>query len=260
LNKKVFRGLLGVTVFLVASATAFARTEQNSFLNRPSNNLPELLNQIKSDDKVSSRYMRHFGMTKGQVLDMVSKLKLDRLPSDGTFLVYNVPKWEEVRARALVFKKGTLVWADASGRPVLKASCGNPMVRGTDLGQTAAVPALKLDAVSNVRDLTPLTPPETTFMDYEADLLQPGTLQVNAADFPPALPGIPALPGLGFPMQIFPIIGVLGILGGGGGSNGGPPTVPEPCSMLALGLGIAALAAHRRPKGLSRRGLREDED
>ena len=233
--------VLALASCLALTATSFARTDQNSFLNRPANTLPELVKQIQTDSQVSNRFMRHFGMTKDQVVDMVSDFKLGRLPSDGVYLVYNVPSWEEVRARAIMMKKGTLVWTDQSGSPMLKVSCGNPMARGTDVGLAVATPAVKLAPAANVRDLVAMQLPETTFVDAVSSPLAPGNVVVNAAEMMPAAPILPQVGGTPFPF-ILPV-GVGLLLGL---NRGDTPPVPEPCTMVVLGLSATAMVVRRK--------------
>lgn len=239
------RRILGVCGFIaVLAALSQARTEGNSFLNKPASTPSDLVRQVETDPEVRGRYMRHFGMTKTEVVDMLSKLRLGRLATDGVFTVYNVPKWEEVRSKALLFKKGTLVWYDNDGRPVLKASCGNPMVRGTDIGQALVSTGVKIEPVTEPRALTPIYP-ETEFIKVETTAIAPAPLEARAAEVLPVNPAVQLVsPVSGFSAGIIPVVGGLLLLGGGGGTT----TIPEPTSMIACGLGIAAMVARRRAK------------
>lgn len=241
---KLWCRTVGACLFVSASLAVFADTEPNSFINRPANTLPELLNQVRTDKQVASRYMRHFGMTKEEVVDYFSKLKLGRLPADGVYLVYNVPDWEEVRARALQYRKGTLVWQDQDNRPILKASCGNPMVRGTDIGLAAATPGVKMAPSIEVRDLVAIQSPETAFIEQPPTLLAPGQVEANAAEMLPVNPPVPVTNRMSGVPFILPV--VAGLLVGLG--KGETPPVPEPTTMVVLGGGLAVFVAKRRKK------------
>lgn len=232
---------LAVAIIAVA---ANARTDQNSFLNRPANTLRELINQIKTDNQVSSRFMRHFGMSKDEVIGMVSNFKLGRLPSDGVYVVYNVPSWEEVRARALMMKKGTLVWTDQGGTPMLKASCGNPMARGTDIGLAVATPGVKVVPNTELRDLVVLHTPETSFIDETVSLASPSPVEMHAADVLPTTPQLPAAAPAALSGLIIPITAglLLGI------NHGDTNPVPEPCTIIVTGISVAGIIARRRLK------------
>lgn len=240
--KKVNRKLVGFIVFALAATAAQARTDQNSFLNKPANSLPALLDQIKTDKQVGSRFMRHYGMEKGELLDMVSKFKLGRLPSDGVYVVYNVPTWEEVRARALMMKKGTLVWTDQDGTPMLKASCGNPMTRGTDIGLAVASPGVTLAPTAELRDLVVMSVPDTAFIDEAPSLAAPTPVDVSALDIVPVAPVIPPIATTGISGLIIPITAGLLL----GLNRGDTPPIPEPCTLVIVGGAVASLVARRR--------------
>jgi len=240
----VLRRFASVLAFVAVASMALARTDQNSFLNRPANTLPELLSQVKSDPQVASRFMRHFGMSKDEILQMFSKLKLGRIPADGVYLVYNVPNWEEVRARALMFRKGTLVWQDEQGNPVLKTKCANPMVRGTDIGVASAVVGVDANPHLEVRDLVAVKQPETAFIETPPGMLEPMPTQVNALEVMPVPPTVPTVGRVPAPPLILPVMAGLLL----GLNKGDSPPVPEPSSMIILGGAAMAFIAKRRAK------------
>ncbi|MBL8065053.1 MAG: PEP-CTERM sorting domain-containing protein [Chthonomonadaceae bacterium] len=242
---KFIKNLAFVAALLSASAMSMARTDHNSFINRPAGSLSELMKQVQNEKSVSSRYERHFGMTKAEVLEMFSHLRLGRLPADGVYIVYNVPTSEEVRSRALMFKKGTLVWVDEDGKPVLKASCGNPMVRGTDIGTALVQSGVKIEPTNVVRDLMPQNP-QSEFIAMEPTAIPPAPLEARAAEAMPVRPMVPTVPSIGATgLGIIPIIGGLLI----GIDHGGNDVIPEPASLLAFGGCIAGYMARRRKSG-----------
>jgi len=233
-----------LTIVAIASIAA-ARTEPNSFLNRPANTLPALKAQLASDRQVMDRFMRHFGMTREQVMTMVSGLKLARLPQDGVYLVYNCSDNEEIRARVMFYRRGTLVWVDAMGNPVLKVSCANPMVRGSDRGVQPTTATVAPTVTSETR---PMAAPggETLVMSATVDSTVPGIPEASPLAFNAgAAPGIPELSrrsssGL-FALAPLAALGFIGSR-----DRNPPPPVPEPTTFVALGLGAAVMAARKR--------------
>lgn len=235
---------------LVLCAVATARTEPNAFLNRPASTAQALKAQLLADRQVMDRFMRHFGMTRQQVLTMVADLSLARLPQDGVYLVYNCSESEEIRARVMYYKRGTLVWVDKMGTPILKASCGNPMVRGSDA--SGIQPGTATIAPTSTAITRPMAAPggETIVMTAEVEGAMPGIPEASPLTFNVgAAPMVPALSsnrggGVGA-LAILPLVGGLLI---SKGKNNPPPPVPEPTTIVALGLGATALAARRRRK------------
>src|SRR5689334_9892892 len=106
-----------VSAFVGASLAtgAFARTEKNSFLERPVKSVADLVMQIRKDAHVRDRYMRHFGKTVDQLTSEFSKLHLGKLSSAGEYLVYNIDDLGVVHSKMLHLKAGTPVFMDASG-------------------------------------------------------------------------------------------------------------------------------------------------
>ncbi|MBS1723343.1 MAG: PEP-CTERM sorting domain-containing protein [Armatimonadetes bacterium] len=230
-----------VAAVCIIATVAQARTDQNSFLNKPAESLQALISQVDQDPQVASRYMRHFGMTKQQVLDKFATLKQARLQKDGTYLVYNVPSWEEVRARAIMFKKGTLVYVDQEGSPVLKASCGNPMTRGTDIGSASASPAVQAAPIATVRDL--VAQAETSPIQMPLTSLAPDTPGLVPAEMAATPPATPRMQNISLPAILPLTAGLLLAVG-----HGSTQTVPEPCTMAVLAIGAAGIAVAKRRK------------
>lgn len=242
MNNKIAK-LVALLAAATLVAVATARTEPNSFLNKPAKTHAELIKQVQSDDQVMSRFMRHFGMSRKEVLDYFGTLKLDTLKEDGVYLVYNVPESEELRARAIFYKSGTKVWVDQEGTIVLKESCGNPMMRGTDNTSIAMEQPVNANIV---KPEEAIIVPTGTPTDLVAATL-PADVESSALAFPSAAPA-----------------SVSDVVTGGGGFNPAfllpaaiipfivtdnpPEVVPEPMTMIALAAGAGLIARKRRNK------------
>jgi len=210
------------------------------------------MKQLTEDEQVMDRFMRHFGMTRQEVLAMASNLQMARLPQDGVYLVYNVSPQEEIRARVMFYKKGTLVWVDSMGRPVLKVSCANPMVRGTDDGSNPLTATIAPTPTAAVRPLSSelggLSSElgETVYMTNEADVVLPGVPEASPMEFmsmAPDAPGIIKSSSSSSFLSLIPLAGGI-ILSRTGREKENP--VPEPATMIVMGGAIAAAAMRRR--------------
>lgn len=236
--------LLAVT--LVTSVIASASTEPHSFLLYPAPNHASLMRQARNEPILMNRFTRHFGMDRDEVLSMLEGLRLGRLESDGMYLIYNVPESEELRSRVIFYRKGTLVWVNQSGQPVLKASCANPMVRGTDIALAyVAPPKMSMTSSMSMRDFEAVTPPETAMVLNPMTTIEPTVIENSAQALLPQPPEIPTISNqpIGAPWWILPAAGAFLIRTGDD-----PPPIPEPFTIVSFGAGMAALIARRRAK------------
>lgn len=228
---------------VVAAALSSARTEPRSFLVYPAPNHETLMRQIRTEDKVAQRFMRHFGMTKQEVLAYMDGLRLSRLEQDGMYLIYNVPDSEELRSKVMFYRKGTLVWVNQMGQPVLKASCGNPMVRGTDVALAYIKPSpMNMTSTMAMRDFEAVSPPETQFIMNPVASMPPIVIEDSAQALIPQAPEIPTVSSQGFgaPWWILPVIGGFFIV-----PDDEPPPIPEPATIITLSVGAAYFARRR---------------
>ncbi len=239
------RTLLVALVALGAIAGAQGRMEPNSFLRKPAPNSSALMKQVATDKVVMDRYMRHFSMTETEVANYFSTLRLGSLPAEGVYSVYNVPKSGELRARYFRLRKGTKVWVDLKGEPVLKESCGNPMTKGPNRRHDEEVTLHDAD-----RPIRPSVAEEdqvfvkNTLLEPDIPMLLPDTPVV--AEPPPIVTTTGEAPNVFSSAPRFPKILVLipPILAGTiRPRRNSPPPVPEPASVLVLAVGAAGVIA-----------------
>jgi hypothetical protein len=235
-------------VFVALAVTATAQEiEPNAFLVKPANSTAELVQQASTNQVVMSRFMRHFGMTRDEVIAYLKSLKLSTIKEDGAYLVYNTPESGEIRSRVLFYRKGTPVWVDESGNYILKASCGNPMVRGTDFGKADQTETTAMRSVSSTRELIAEQPPGISTTSVTGMAVTPPIAEYDAIVIAEIEPAAPLLPE-GSGQVILPLALIIPFTGGILFNDQGGEPIPEPGSMLALGTGLAAFAAYRRRK------------
>jgi hypothetical protein len=121
--------LIGAAV--CSAVMAQAHVEKGSFLNKRAHSVQELVSYTEHDAQVRSRYERHFHMSEAELVDYFGHLHVGKLASTGDYVVYNCHDDEVIRARVFRLKAGTPMFVDSYNKPILKISCGNPMVAPT---------------------------------------------------------------------------------------------------------------------------------
>jgi len=258
----------GLPLVLLTS-TAYARPDRNAFLNHRVSSIGQLIQQIKTDKAVADRYMRHYAMSKSELIGYLSSLHAMRLDHAETFTIYSVPANGVVKMHRAKLKKGELMFATATNGPVLIAKCGNPV----GLGPAAASPPNEImgipgnvpqetlraldvdqdvpsDALMASNILPPDVPKENNDTGDVIPVNPPTTTTTVVPTIPIEPPSSFALPPSGFG-SLFPGLIGLGTIGAiainhGGDNNGAP--VPEPTTLVAMGLGVASFAGLRRAK------------
>jgi hypothetical protein len=247
-----------VMMATVVTSLSWARTETGSFLNKHAWKSNELVQQLQHQQSVQERYVRHYGKSVSEIRTLFASLHLAKLNKDLMTTVYSVRDDGVVRARMFHLKKGTLVFADLSGRAVLKHSCGNPMNAGSEYQQVPITSDL-IGEDAPLKDL--MLEPETVAVDDALIAEQPTpdipqivdetmTTAVEPQLIGPEDAALVSMPSFSFPGWL-PLLGgallVPGAPGGGGGpSDNEPPPVPEPVSMALLGVGAAVMVARKR--------------
>jgi len=272
-------GLLAGTAIAVESIVVVPR---NSYLVRPVASARELANQIRTEPVVAQRYARHFKRSAWEFADYVEKnLRLTRLERAQTFNVYYSPPDNRLLVVRRTLPKGTPVFVEKrSGKPILKANCGNPLT------PAAAIPtppqATRPIEIASVATPTPvfaevIDTPQTPTIEI-AEIVDAPIEEVVAADVlptetlvetlpeaapepeaPPTLAPVAASPTTQLPPVVtgggfnwLPFLSLIALVTPRGGESFEP--IPEPTSALILGAGLGLLYP------LSRRALRRSQN
>lgn len=232
---------------LLACVAGWARTERNSFLETPAPSYGVLLKQVKTNKVVMDRYMRHFSMTREEVVDYFTTLRLTTLSKEGIYAVYNVPNSGVLRARYFRLRKGTKVWVDLANTPILKESCGNPMSRGPKRQVDNDVTVYDMESAMRTtveegdevfiahKPLEPIVPtldpvePVVVTEAPDVTTVSRAPMTIESKDrIPPFLVLLPPLL-----IHLIPP------------PRNSPPPVPEPGSLIALSVGVGGIVARR---------------
>lgn len=241
--------------------------EPNSFLNRTARNHAELMRQVQSDPVVMDRFMRHYGKSREEVLAFLGSLRDGQVTETGPFVVYNVPGSGEIRMKVMTVERGTRAWVDASGAAMLKGVCGNPMTRGTDIGEVDLAASIQRKLSEAESDLRVVVLPETDIVREEVAqrfaLLVPETpIEESPIEIvPPTDPEVVDPPiiieeegPIALIQQAIGLVASASVLYSRDFEDAiiydipEPEPIPEPMSITALALGLGALALRRRKR------------
>lgn len=223
---------------LAASVAVADAMPTGAFLRKPAYKTSDLVAALRNDPIVADRYVRHFRMSKGQLAEYFSTLRLAKLDTGGAYTVYNVHD-SILRSRVLNLKKGTLVFADSTGRPILQQVCGNPMV--WRVPPIAAEPIVAAPATGDITSVVD----EGTAVVVGASVAEPGVAEIPTTPPPLTPPTITSRNNSG--LLLIPLILGIGAATMFNNDDDCPP-VPEPATMTALAIGGAALLRKRRKK------------
>ncbi|MBL8048894.1 MAG: PEP-CTERM sorting domain-containing protein [Chthonomonas sp.] len=248
-----FNRIFTVVALVSVVGAAEARLPRNSYITRPTPTKESFIKLLNNEPVVMDRYMRHFAMTRSEVMAYMSQISLSTVKEGGLYTVYNVPAATgELRSKLLKMKKGEKIWVDRFGNPVMVVVCGNPMTRGPKtvvaldqsrrplLTDTLESPVrvgdeeIRVEStpspVAEAPEVVAFQPAMPTVETPVTDVVEP-TRVVENASFSRRIGG--AFLGL------IP----LAIIGTNRKSN---PPVPEPASGLILAAGAGLFLARRK--------------
>lgn len=227
-----------VSIVMVLAGTALGRPDLNAFLNNDVETVPQLVAQVRRDPEVADRFMRHYGMTKAEVIAFLSTLHVDTIKEEGIYGVYSVPEGGKIRLNLQRLKKGHKVFARPDGTPELVHLCANPMSLGPK--QVVAVNRTPVTSTEMLAEEVPMQIMTEVSPEFEPLAAMTPTEPTYTFTTPEETPiPIPVTGGFNpWPLAL----GGLAFLD----DRGGNPPVPEPVTMAAFGMGVAILGLRRR--------------
>lgn len=206
------------------------------------------------DYRVSDRFERHFRMSQEETIAYLSNLHLTRLTKTQSFQMYSALPDGRLKMRPVRLKKGTLVFADAKGTPILRAKCANPIAIGREFPRPKSEPEAASSTVEEkltlehnpVSELTP----EPLLLGVEPSLPTEEIAQIpTSPDVETVGPNTPTAPTLtassGF--AGLPLMGLIAVPFDGG-HDARVTSVPEISPVFALGPGVLGVSMLRRRK------------
>jgi hypothetical protein len=272
--------LLGLLAGTAIAVESIAVVPRNSYLVRPVASARELANQIRTEPVVAQRYARHFRRSAWEFADYVEKhLRLTRLERAQTFNVYYAPPDDRLLVVRRTLPKGTPVFVEKrSGKPILKANCGNPLTPAASIPPPQATRPIEIASVATPIPMfaDTINAPQAPVIEIveiaeapieevvAADVLPTETLvetlpeSAPEPEAPPTLAPVMTSPTTQLPPAIrggpnwLPFLPLITLLAPRSGDDFAP--IPEPTSALILGAGLGLLYP------LSRRALRRSQN
>lgn len=228
--------IIGLIVFILAAGVCgAARMPYGAFLTQPVSSVSQLTTVIETDSVVSSRYTSHFGMSQAALVEYFkTNVEMKSLEKDTTFTVYFIANGK-VTAHKKTLKAGSMIFVTTTGVPVMDVECGNPLTRS--LPKILAEKPAPIVAVEPYMAEVPAVEPAAAVEPVEMAVLSEPPLEFFAL-VPPMMSSASATNWL--------VPAILGV-----GTIGNRQPVPEPGSLMALGIGATGIVSlyFRRRRG-----------
>ncbi|MCX7993574.1 MAG: hypothetical protein N2651_07870 [Fimbriimonadales bacterium] len=274
---------VSLALWMIVAALAvesIAVVPRNSYIVRPVASARELANQIRTEPIVAQRYARHFRRSAWDFAEYVEKeLRMTRLSRAQTFNIYYAPPDGRLMVVRRTLPKGTPVFAEKkTGKPILKANCGNPLTPAAAIPVSRTQLPIEITAVATPMPVfteaitqpriptielveLPVSPVEEV---VRAEILPTESLVETLPEAapepatPPTLPlsefvpdNVPPILSRGGPNWL-PFLPLISLFTPRGGNDFDP--VPEPTSVVILGAGLGLLYP------LSRKALKRSQN